>query len=430
MWNGPLRTILLFGSICDPVKQPTVQPHRLRKRRTRGEKCAPGVPVWSWGSLRPTSPAISASGAAQITVTHGRRTQWHIIATAWLAFGLLSGSQLLIGRWFIYEYAPPWNVILTITFAPLLYWPFVTPLIFRTAARAPFKTGSFKRAIRAHVPLVALSIFAHTLLLSWGAWIGVSPTVSLRRVFLELIPIRAPAAIAIYITVWALGEALAYAAVVRTHEVREARMEQQMSAARLEALRAQLHPHFLFNTLNTVAMAVRAGGNQVALNAVLDLSELLRTMLRNDGRHEVALAEELAFTRRYVAIEQLRFEERLTVELSSPEDLADVAVPAVILQPLVENSLRHGLAHQPGQLVIRVRSERVDDRLLIRISDNGSGFVMSNGGHGVGLSNARARLDQLYGAAGSLRTHSEPGGALVELSIPFRRMPPIHETPA
>lgn len=352
--------------------------------------------------------------------------QWRVIVAAWLGFGALTGGQLLLGRWLVYDYAPPWRTILTITFGPQLFWALMTPVLIHRAAKYPFTDGKRARAAIMNLPLMLFCVFGHTMMLSVGAWIGLDQPITLRRVFLELMPVRAPAAVAIYVAVWAIGAAIAYAASVRDHEVRQAQLESQMAEARLQALRAQLHPHFLFNTLNTVAMAVRQTGNTVALNAVLDLSELLRTMLRNDGTHEVALAAELDFTTRYLAIEQLRFRDQLQVEVSAPQHLFDAAVPAVILQPIVENSLRHGLGKKPGICKVSVRVHADDGTLRITVEDNGPGFGGTPLRAGVGLQNTRARLKELYGKDGELRTASTPEGATVEVLLPLHRMPAEH----
>jgi NO-binding membrane sensor protein with MHYT domain/GAF domain-containing protein len=205
--------------------------------------------------------------------------------------------------------------------------------------------------------------------------------------------------------------------------IRASRLEGQLMQARLEALRAQLNPHFLFNALNTVAMLVRRGANEDALRAVVSLSEVLRRALAGQSAQEVSLREELALVEHYLQIEQLRFRDRLTVDVAVEPQALEASVPGFVLQPLVENAVGHGVARHAGSGRIEISGRRETGRLVLEVRDNGPGFpegweVVASGR--VGLANTRERLSRLYGGACRFEARNAPeGGALVTIEIPF-----------
>jgi GAF domain-containing protein len=210
----------------------------------------------------------------------------------------------------------------------------------------------------------------------------------------------------------------------RDRSLKAAQLESQLVRARLDALRAQLNPHFLFNALNVVAMLIRRGANEDALRAVVNLSELLRRVLAVGATPEVSLRDEMALIERYLDVEQLRFRDRLSVNIEIEPAAIEARVPGLILQPVVENAIKHGIANAegPGHVCISARHE--GGRLLLRVADNGPGFP--NGWDaarsGVGLSNTRERLERTYD--GDYRFdvgRGDRGGAVVEIEIPYRR---------
>jgi two-component system, LytTR family, sensor kinase len=206
--------------------------------------------------------------------------------------------------------------------------------------------------------------------------------------------------------------------------LKTSRLEASLSRANLDALRMQLNPHFLFNTLNAISVMAMKGERQGVVRMLTLLSDLLRTSLEN--RHQVvALRQELEFLDRYVEIEQVRFRDRLTVERDIDADTLDAEVPSLLLQPLVENAIGHGLSRQPGPGTILIESRIVDGETLeLCVLDTGPGFQHSGndrGRTGVGLANTRARLEQLYGARQQLRLDNRPeGGARVCVRLPLR----------
>ena len=210
----------------------------------------------------------------------------------------------------------------------------------------------------------------------------------------------------------------------RNRELRSAKLESQLAKARLEALRAQLNPHFLFNALNVVAMLVRRGANDDALHAVVSLSELLRHVLAAGATTEVDLVDEVALVERYLGVERIRFRDRLSVEIDTPPSLLDARVPGLILQPLVENAIKHGIAQSEGPGRIAVSARHEGRSLILRVSDNGPGFPDDwdpSQSPGVGLANTRERLDRMYAGDAELRLgRDSDGGAVVEIAVPYR----------
>ena len=203
-----------------------------------------------------------------------------------------------------------------------------------------------------------------------------------------------------------------------------ARLERDLTAARLESLRAQIRPHFLFNTLNTLAVLARKGDGAAVDRAIGDLGELLRASFETGGRHEIPLAEELAFAERYVHLQRMRFPDRLEVTWEVEEDARRALVPALLVQPLVENALEHGLASGGGRVRVAARRDGAD--LELEVTDDGPGFAAGAAtGNGVGLANTRERLALLYGARGSLACgDGEGGGGRVRIRIPWREAEP------
>jgi GAF domain-containing protein len=210
----------------------------------------------------------------------------------------------------------------------------------------------------------------------------------------------------------------------RDQEVKAAWLESQVARARLEALRAQLNPHFLFNALNVVAMLVRRGANDDALRAVVNLSELLRRVLASGTALEVPLREEMALVERYLDVEKLRFRDRLTVRVSITPAALDTKVPGLILQSLVENAIKHGVAKADGPGRVEILARHEGSKLLLRVCDNGPGFREGwdpSRATGVGLANMRERLERMYDGNYRLDLRrGDDGGAVVEIDIPLR----------
>jgi two-component system LytT family sensor kinase len=214
-------------------------------------------------------------------------------------------------------------------------------------------------------------------------------------------------------------------------ELHSSELQRQLARAQLSTLKAQLHPHFLFNTLNAIMVLVRQQRGRQAEETLALLSDLLRCVLEDVEAQEVPLRRELEYLRLYLAIEQIRFQDRLRVEISVEPELLDAAVPHMALQPIVENAIRHGIGRSSTAGNVHIRAVRLNETLEIRVRDDGPGLLSSSGasGPGIGLTNTRARLHQLYGAASSLTVQNgETGGAVATMVIPYRLAPEMAET--
>ena len=233
----------------------------------------------------------------------------------------------------------------------------------------------------------------------------------------------------------ALSNARLYAETeaARARAVERAQLESQLMRARLDALRAQLDPHFLFNALNTVAMLVRRGAAADAVHALVSLSELLRALLAQRGAVDVPLGDELAIAERYVALERLRYRDQLCVRFAAEPAALGAYVPTMLLQPLVENAVRHGVAQRgrPGHVTIAARrtpgaegpADGAGARLTLEVRDDGPGFPAGfdpDAAAGIGLANTRERLQRLYGDGHRFTVGNAPdGGAVVTIELPL-----------
>jgi len=208
-----------------------------------------------------------------------------------------------------------------------------------------------------------------------------------------------------------------------------AQLETRFVRASLEALKMQLQPHFLFNTLNSITALIRRGRTPEAEDIVAGLGELLRRSLEHRQNLRVSLEEELKFLRRYFEIERIRFQDRLQVEIEIAAGCDDALVPSLILQPLVENAMKHGFSRQADARVLRISARKENSQLLLGVYNDGpplpeAGAGPSAAGHGIGTQNTRARLTMMYGegAAFSLR-NAPPRGVLAEIRLPFQTHP-------
>jgi two-component system LytT family sensor kinase len=207
---------------------------------------------------------------------------------------------------------------------------------------------------------------------------------------------------------------------LRGERLRNAQLETQLMQSQLQTLRVQLQPHFLFNTLNAISALVLADPAQARL-MISRLSDFLRLTLEERHAQQVPLSRELEFLQCYLGIQQVRFQDRLTTHLDVASDTVRAYVPNMILQPLVENALRHGLLDKPERGTLHIVTRRDGDELLLRVDDDGLGLPPGGPKDGLGLGNTRTRLDMLFGAAATLRLQSQAaGGTRVELRFPFR----------
>ncbi len=206
---------------------------------------------------------------------------------------------------------------------------------------------------------------------------------------------------------------------LRDERLRNAQLETQLAQSQLQALRMQLQPHFLFNTLNAISALALADPLQARL-MIARLSDFLRLTLEERHAPQVPLSRELEFLACYLGIQQVRFQDRLSTQLDVDDDTLAAAVPNLILQPLVENALRHGLQDKPGAGTLRVSTRRDGDQLQLRVDDDGLGLPPAGTAEGIGLGNTRSRLRMLFGDAAQLELTPIPGGGTrAEVRLPF-----------
>jgi hypothetical protein len=301
-------------------------------------------------------------------------------------------------------------------------WSIWSMVIWAVGNRAPFERGRVLQAIAVHVPLgiviVTLQILLQaelSILFGIGERRGLESTI--------VIGVRSYGDTFVVLFCAIVGAQIAFRWYTNWQAQRliAARMGADLAQAQLRALQAQLNPHFLFNALNSV-VALIGRDPALAQRTVVRLADLLRATLRAGDTQEVALAQEIEVTRRYLEIELVRFADRLTVRWDVAENI-DAVVPAFALQPLVENALLHGIAQLAGRGTLSISAGREADVVVLRVCDNGPGPLAPSrsNGAGVGLTNLRARLERLYGDAASLALQArDGGGAEAVLRVPFR----------
>lgn len=224
----------------------------------------------------------------------------------------------------------------------------------------------------------------------------------------------------VYVPVLIVAHAVVYHQTSKENSVRASQLEKQLAQAELQALKMQLHPHFLFNTLNSISALMHLDVS-AADKMMARLSDLLRMTLERPGRQETTLADEIEFLSVYLSIEHVRLRERLKTVMQVSGDTRAALVPYLLLQPIVENSIRHGIAKSEAGGTILITSARRNGRLHIEISDNGAGFATSAAARGIGLKITQERLQALYGQDQYFQVRSAPGsGAAVVIEIPFR----------
>lgn len=318
---------------------------------------------------------------------------------------------------------PSWYVLLAL--GPGILW---------LAQRFPFEPRRWHVALPIHLSAAVLFAFLHVALSSWLSQDVLNPQPdadwSLRGSLPELLALYFVLELVTYFAVVVAYNAYDYSRRYREREahaaqlaLRTSRLEASLSSAKLESLRMQLNPHFLFNTLNAISVMAMKGERQGVVRMLMLLSDLLRLSLDNN-QPVVSLRDELEILDRYLEIENVRFRDRLTLERDVDPSVLDTEVPSLLLQPLVENAIRHGISRTPGPGVVRIEAESAGGFLELRVLDTGPGVgrSQSRDGTGVGLANTRERLEQLYPGQHSLTLESRPeGGARATVRVPLRR---------
>ncbi len=301
-----------------------------------------------------------------------------------------------------------------------LFLAALTPLAFVLGQRYPLRRQGLGRALGVHV------LGALVLCVGW-ATLGVILRRALGRGWVDSFAeelggwmlFSLPWSFFMYFALVGVVHAFRYWVEARDRELHAVRLSGQLAESRLRALRAQLHPHFLFNALNAITVLVRDARMDAASGMLERLSELLRQLLRIDPEQAIALERELHLVREYLSIEQVRFADRLQAVFAVDEDVLAAPVPSFILQPLIENAVRHGVGASTEPVRIEVGARRDGDELVLWVEDSGPGLgaVITEG---VGLENTRERLRAHYGAAARLSLVPVPGGGTrAEIRLPF-----------
>lgn len=293
-------------------------------------------------------------------------------------------------------------------------WVVLTVAIFWLAERVPIDRRTWRWSSPIALAAAGAVVLIRALfVVAANGWIGWYPTLP---PFSSILLTSVGNNFFLYWLVLGAGHALSYARRVRERD-------EQLAVAELQHLKAQLHPHFLFNTLNAISAFVRTEP-ETAVQMIARLSMLLRHALQQAGTQEVALEEELAVVAAYVDIEQLRFDDRLRVTWRIAPDVLRSRVPHLLLQPLVENAIRHGLAPSSSGGTVDIHAARDGDMVRLVVQDDGVGLSKAaQAASGIGLSNARRRLQQLYGAQHAFEVSAvAPHGLRVAIAVPYQEM--------
>jgi sensor histidine kinase YesM len=359
-----------------------------------------------------------------------RRPRWRqaaLIFGCWTLLGLFSASQIYIRYAFYSDHPPTWRQAFSVAFSDWYAWGLLSPFILWFTQRFPFERGMESARWLAHI-FVGMNLSLLKMVIEIQAFelmMQVQRGFSFAQFHSNFLTYGAIVGI-IY--------ALDYYRKYRAHEVKTAQLESRLAQAQLHALKMQLHPHFLFNTLHAISALIHKDA-EAADQMIARLADLLRLALENAGVQEVPLKKELEFLERYLAIEQTRFRDRLAVRMNIAPETLDAFVPNLILQPLVENAIRHGLAPRAAAGTIVISAWRENGQLLLQVQDNGPGLAIDQQQafqHGVGLANTKARLQQLYGSSCRFALQNgDSGGLIVTVEIPFRELGPttagLHE---
>src|SRR5215470_2010093 len=348
-----------------------------------------------------------------------------LILAVWTLMGLLRATQVALG----YEmmgHVPSWWRLAIWQLLVFYVWIALTPLILWLGRRFKLEQSQWVGTLAAHLLLGSLvSLFYLGIYSSLTRLLEIYPDwpVSLFEQFLHFTGMFFHLDLFTYGAILGIGLAADYYRKYRENELQAAELRAQLSQAQLEALRLQLRPHFLFNTLNNIVGLIRNDENRDAIRMTTGLSELLRHVLEHDARQEVSLREEVEFLERYLDIQQMRFSDRLRVEMKIDRDTLAAKVPSLILQPIVENAIRHGIAARDAEGALFLSASRHNGRLHIKVYNDGPTLPADwriEDCDGIGLANTRARIAQLYGAAGRLEAHNRGDrGVEVTLLIPF-----------
>jgi two-component system, LytTR family, sensor kinase len=354
---------------------------------------------------------------------------WARYVLGWTIAGLFYFSQARIQRSLSHD-TTPWYLDFATWMSGMYICALLTPVIIWLGRRFPIRRHNWAPLVALHVLFsIAFSFVELALHSAVIEWFGLIPSLprSYGTTFLALIGAAFQMNLATYWFILGISRVFRLYRQYQeqqqhalTLERNAAELKTQLVEAQMSALKAQLRPHFLFNALNAVMVLVRQQKNRDAEETLTRLSDLLRAVLEDVEVQEVSLERELEFVELYLAIEQVRFQDRLRIRISAGPDARDAAVPHMLLQPVVENAIRHGIGRSSAAGKIDITAQRDGDTLRIEVRDDGPGIGTPSPA-GIGLSNTRARLRQLYGDAAHLSLeNAAPTGAIAAIDLPYR----------
>lgn len=352
-------------------------------------------------------------------------TRWRWIAAIWLAYGLFDASQTVLVMRAVGRGA--WLVIFATAFVSWLPWVLATPFIIRLVRRYTLTRDAIASTVGVHIAtLIVVSLIASAwfalLQMLFNPWrYPQHPT------FIEAwrtsFPYQVLPFAIVYGLIWAITLIVDARARMTRQTTETARLNEELSRAQLAALRHQIEPHFMFNTLNSIAGLVREQRNDAAVNMIVGLSEFLRRATQDSHRSQVTLAEEVEYLQRYLDIQKVRFGERLQVSVDIPSEVLHAQVPNLLLQPLVENAIKHGIAKRVAGGAVRVTGASTNGHLRLSIYNDGPSDPAGSEctGDGVGLDNLRTRLRILHGDESELELkRAVSGEAEVIVTLPLK----------
>jgi two-component system LytT family sensor kinase len=361
--------------------------------------------------------------------SNNRSPNWLWICIIWIAGGLFDASQsVLVMR---AEGAHhPWLPVFASELASWLPWVLATPLLSSLARRFPVARSASIQTVAVHgaafsiISLVG-SAWSAMLLILVNPWEHMKAQGPFADLWSSLLLDQMLTFLIVYALIIAVTIIMDTRASIARQQTETARLSEELSRAHLAALRRQMEPHFMFNTLNSIAGLVRDQRNDAAVSMIVGLSEFLRRASEDSQRAQVTLAEEAEYLQRYVDIQKARFAERLEVSVDIPADLLQAVVPNLLLQPLVENAIKHGIARRIAGGAVRVTAANINGRLALSVYNDGPKLPMDwqATSNGIGIANLRTRLNILHPEAFDLQLRNiEPGGVEVLVTLPLRGM--------
>jgi two-component system, LytTR family, sensor kinase len=362
-------------------------------------------------------------------MNHRRETyaRYRWIALLWLAFSLLNATQIVVGMHAV-GMQHEWGRLFAVIFLAWLVWALATPSIVWLGRKFPpirWKPVSTWLVHLGYCMLIAViySAWAGYLQKLFPPWNEDPSYESFSHLWFSAFYGEFHLFFILYAAILAIDYTLQSRQRLAAREAEAARLQAQLSEAQLEALRRQLEPHFLFNALNAIAGLVREQRDEDAVNMIAGLSDLLRRVLDDSGNQEVSLGEEMEFLDKYLEIQKMRFADRLQLKVEVPRELFSARLPSLILQPLVENAIQHGIGKRVSGGQIGITAARMNGSLVMKVSNDGPQLPadFKPGRSGVGISNARARLRSLYGESCDLEIRNRAeGGVEASISLPYK----------